>query len=84
VPEGYVHIRDGRIDMNSMAEFKRHQGITGMKRTDVEELHVKFKKGTEFYRKNYRDDRQASYADGPMLVGTYYLSSQWFSLPKVE
>lgn len=84
VPEGYVQIRDGRIDLSSMAEFERHQGITGLKRTDVEELQVKFKKGTEFYRKNYRDNRQASYADGPMLVGTYYLSSQWFSLPKVE
>lgn len=84
VPEGYVEIREGRIDLTSMAEFERHQEITGMKKSDVEELEAKFKKGSAFYRKNYHDNPHASYADGPMLVGTYYLSSQWFSLPRVE
>lgn len=84
VPEGCVHIRDGEVDVKCMPEFKCHQAITGVSETGLEELQEKLKGGTEFYRKNYRENPHADYADGPMLVGTYYLNPRWFSLPKPE
>ncbi|KAI5058906.1 hypothetical protein GOP47_0027076 [Adiantum capillus-veneris] len=84
VPEGYVHVRDGKIDLRSIPRFHRHQEITGVAETSLEDLQAKLQEGTEFYRKNYLDNPLAKYADGPMLVGTFYLSSQWFDLPKAH
>lgn len=84
VPEGYVEVWNGEVDKNSMLEFKQHQQITGVTSTSFDELQVQLKRGTEFYRKNFLDNPQAVYADNPMLVGTYYLSSKWFSLPQAQ
>ncbi|KAI5056962.1 hypothetical protein GOP47_0028780 [Adiantum capillus-veneris] len=67
-----------------MPEFKSHQAMTGVPKTSLEDLVEKSERGTEFYRKNYRENPHADYADGPMLVGTYYLSPRWFSLPTPE
>lgn len=84
VPEGFVQIRGGLIDRNSMHEFQRHQELTGNKQNGLQELQVKLQKGTAFYRKNFLDNPQANYVDGPMLVGTFYLNSRWFALPKAQ
>ncbi|KAI5084863.1 hypothetical protein GOP47_0001032 [Adiantum capillus-veneris] len=84
VPKGYVYVRDGKIDLKSISRFHLHQEITGVVETSLEDLHAKLQEGIEFYRKNYLDNPLTMYADGPMLVGTFYLSSQWFDLPKAH
>ncbi|XP_024540903.1 uncharacterized protein LOC9646846 [Selaginella moellendorffii] len=84
VAEGYVTVgSDGRVTKESMKLFKEHQAVTGKCWHSFDNLQSMLAKGTEFYRRCYAEKPDAIYPRGVMLVGKFYLCSEWYRLPSV-
>lgn len=79
---GKINVLEGGIDIYSFSEFSEQEGIRFSDYpTSVEELEVRLRNGTTYYRQHFSSYPGAVYPPRQFVVGTLHISEEWYSLP---
>lgn len=79
---GKINVLEGGIDIGSFSEFSEQEEIRFLDNpTSVEELKVRLRDSTTYYRRHFSSDCGAVYPPKQFVVGTLHICEQWYSLP---